>query len=91
MRRDVFIENDSGGLSVIAAGAADEIIEDGRENDLQFVERHQALLLKLYGDDSLPVRIVVDEPLMADLKDRQREGRLGMVAADSRVWRRLSA
>jgi hypothetical protein len=34
---------------------------------------------------------VVDHPLMADLKDRQREGRLDMVAADRRVWRRLSA
>ena len=66
MRRDIFIENDSGGLSVIAAAAADAIIEDGRENDLRFVEGHQALLLMLYGDDSLPVRVVVDEPLTAD-------------------------
>ncbi|HEY3696438.1 hypothetical protein [Phenylobacterium sp.] len=33
----------------------------------------------------------VDDPLMADLEDRQREGRLDMVAADRRVWRRLSA
>ena len=66
VRRDIFIENDSGGLSVIAAAAADAIIEDGRENDLRFVEGHQALLLMLYGDDSLPVRVVVDEPLTAD-------------------------
>jgi len=34
---------------------------------------------------------VVDDPLMADLEDRQREGRLDMVAADRRVWRRLHA
>jgi hypothetical protein len=27
---------------------------------------HQALLLELYGDDSLPVRAVVDEPLTSD-------------------------
>ena len=42
MRRDIFIENDSGGLSVIAAAAADAIIGDQRENDLQFVVGHQA-------------------------------------------------
>ena len=65
MRRDVYIENDSGGLSVLAAAAADAIAEDARENDLRFVEAHQAMLLELYGDDSLPVRFVVDEPLTA--------------------------
>lgn len=63
MRRDVYIENDSGGLSVIAAAAAGAIIDDGRADDMRFVDGHQALLLELYGDDSLPVRIVVDEPL----------------------------
>ena len=66
MRRDVYIENDSGGLSVIAAAAADAIIADERSDDLGFVEGHQALLLELYGDDSMPVRIVVDEPLAPD-------------------------
>jgi hypothetical protein len=33
----------------------------------------------------------VADPLMADLEDRQRHGRLDMVAADRRVWGRLSA
>lgn len=33
----------------------------------------------------------IDDPLMADLEDRQRQGRLDMVSADRRVWRRLSA
>src|SRR5688572_15148701 len=66
MRRDVYIENDSGGLSVIATAAADAIIADGRSDDVGFVEDHQALLLELYGDDSMPVRIVVDEPLTSD-------------------------
>ncbi|MGH7679133.1 MAG: hypothetical protein ACRENU_11745 [Gemmatimonadaceae bacterium] len=66
MRRDVYIENDSGGFSVLAADAVDAIIEDQRSDDFQFVKNYKALLLELYGDDSLPVRIVVDEPLTAD-------------------------
>jgi hypothetical protein len=66
MRRDVFIVNDSGGLSVIAADAADAIIKDARKNDLRFVKDQKALLLELYGDDSMPVRIVVNEPLRDD-------------------------
>ena len=66
MRRDVFIANDSGGLSVIAADAADAIIQDARADDLRFVSEHKALLLELCGDDSMPVRIVVDEPLRPD-------------------------
>src|SRR5262245_8956572 len=66
MRRDVFIANDSGGLSVIAADAADAIIQDARANDLRFVTDYKALLIELYGDDSMPVRIVVDEPLGTD-------------------------
>src|SRR6476661_8976129 len=66
MRRDVYIENDSGGFSVLAADAVEAIIEDRRSDDFQFVAGHKAMLLELYGDDSLPVRIVVDEPLTAD-------------------------
>jgi len=66
MRRDVYIENDSGGFSVLAADAVEAIIDDQRSDDFQFVAGHKALLLELYGDDSLPVRIVVDEPLTAD-------------------------
>ena len=63
MRRDVFIQNDSGGLSVLAADAVDDIIEDSRADDMRLVAAHKAMLLELYGDDSMPVRIVVDEPL----------------------------
>jgi hypothetical protein len=66
MRRDVFIQNDSGGFSVLAADAVDEIIDDGRSDDMRFVAAYKALLLELYGDDSMPVRIVVDEPLAPD-------------------------
>jgi hypothetical protein len=66
MRRDVYIENDSGGFSVVAADAVDAIIEDHRNDDARFVTGHKALLLELYGDDSMIVRIVVDEPLRDD-------------------------
>jgi hypothetical protein len=66
MRRDVFIANDSGGFSVVAADAVDDIIADARSDDMRFVTGHKALLLELYGDDSMPVRIVVDEPLRPD-------------------------
>ncbi len=66
MRRDVFISNDSGGLSVVAADAVPAIIEDGREDDRAFAAKHQAILLSLHGDDSPIVRIVVDEPLTPD-------------------------
>jgi hypothetical protein len=66
MRRDVYIENDSGGLSVLAADAVDDIIEDSRADDFRFVAAYKALLLELYGDDSMLVRIVVDEPLDAE-------------------------
>jgi hypothetical protein len=35
MRRDVYIENDSGGFSMVAADAVDAIIEDAREDDFR--------------------------------------------------------
>jgi hypothetical protein len=66
MRRDVFIANDSGGLSVVATDALQDIIDDGRSDDYPFVTGWKALLLDLYGDDSMPVRIVFDEPLTPD-------------------------
>jgi hypothetical protein len=66
VRRDVYIQNDSGGFSVLAADAADDIITDGRTDDMRFVTGHKALLLELYGDDSMPVRIVINEPLTGD-------------------------
>lgn len=66
MRRDVYIQNDSGGFSVLAADAVDAIIEDGRDDDARFVNEHKAMLIELYGDDSMTVRMVVDEPLTAE-------------------------
>ena len=46
MRRDVFISNDSGALSVIAADAIDAIIADGRSDDEALVKQFKALLLE---------------------------------------------
>lgn len=66
MRRDVFIDNDSGGLSVVAAARVPEIVADARRHDGLIAETGGALLLELYGDDSMPVRVVADEPLTAD-------------------------
>jgi hypothetical protein len=66
MRRDLYIENDSGGFSVVAADAVDAIIEDQRSDDFKFVKDRKAMLIELYGDDSMVVRTVVDEPLTAD-------------------------
>lgn len=66
MRRDTYLSNDSGGLSVVAADVLDALIGDGRANDFDVVGSHKALLLELYGDDSMPVRVVVDEPLRPD-------------------------
>ncbi len=66
MRRDFFLDNDSGGLSVLAGARVPEMIADARENDSVFMESRGALLLELYGDDSMPVRVVADEPLTAD-------------------------
>lgn len=63
MRRDVFIDNDSGGLSVVAAARVPEIVADARASDGLIASSGGALLLELYGDDSMPVRIVADEPL----------------------------
>ena len=70
MRRDVFIANDSGGFSVLSADAVDAIIEDGRSDDERFVATYKAMLIELYGDDAMPVRIVVDEPLHQDEEEQ---------------------
>ena len=69
MRRDVYIENDSGAFSVVAADAVDAIIEDQRDDDLKFVSTRKAMLIELYGDDYMPIRIVVDEPLTQQEQD----------------------
>lgn len=59
MRYDCFIQNDSGGFSVLAGSALDRAIDDEREHDRQLVQDRQVILLMLEGDDSFPCRVVV--------------------------------
>jgi hypothetical protein len=66
MRRDAFLANDSGGLSLLAGDAVEAVIEDARASDARFAAEDKVVLLELYGDDAMPVRVVVDEPLQPD-------------------------
>ncbi|MGH7463443.1 MAG: hypothetical protein ACREMA_20740, partial [Longimicrobiales bacterium] len=65
-RRDVYVQNDSGGFSIIPSSAIARIIEDNRNDDLSIVVDHQAILVSLYGDDSFPARVVIGGALTAD-------------------------
>jgi hypothetical protein len=66
LRRDVYIQNDSSGFSVVACAALDRIIEDDRHDDRAVVLDHQAVLLALDGDDSFPARLVLGGALTAE-------------------------
>jgi hypothetical protein len=63
MRKDFFIENDSGAFTITSAGVVPGVIEDGRQNDAQFARDNQVILVSLVGDDSFIARVVHDEPL----------------------------
>lgn len=63
MRRDVYIVNDAGSWSVIAAEAVDQIIQDDRNQDEQFVQAFSAALFAIEGDDYSVIRIVANESL----------------------------
>lgn len=65
MRKDIYVENDSGGMSLLSSSVLEKVIDDGRENDQQFVDAHEAVLGSLVGDDSFVARVVVGEPLTA--------------------------
>lgn len=65
MRRDVYVVNDAGSWSVVAADAVTDIIADNREHDETFVNAHQAALFQIEGDDYSVIRVVVAEPLTA--------------------------
>lgn len=65
MRRDVYIENDSGGFSVTSGASVDAVISAGGGLDGLAAAR-EALLVELSGDDSMPVRLVVNEPLQPE-------------------------
>lgn len=63
MRKDVFVANDSGGFSILSSSVVDRAIEDGRQNDVDFVEAGEVILVTLAGDDSFIARVVVGEAL----------------------------
>ncbi len=70
MREDVYIENDSGGMSLLSSSVLEEVIDDARDNDGGFVNNHEAILASLVGDDSFIARVVVGEPLTADEQEQ---------------------
>jgi len=70
MRKDVFVQNDSGGLSVMSSSVVERMIDDARDNDLQFVTAHEAILGGLVGDASFVGRVVVGEPLLPEEKEQ---------------------
>ncbi|MGI0486451.1 hypothetical protein ACN4EK_13510 [Pantanalinema rosaneae CENA516] len=63
MRRDVYIVNDAGSWSVVAAEAVDQIIQDDRTQDDQFVQNFSVCLIGIEGDDYSVIRIVANESL----------------------------
>jgi hypothetical protein len=65
MRKDVYIQNDSGAYCILSSAVLPRVVEDQRENDAQFVEAHEVVLLSLVGDDSFVARVVVGEELTA--------------------------
>jgi hypothetical protein len=70
MRQDVYVENDSGGLSILASSVVDRVIADGRARDASFSAAHEAVLVRLEGDDSFIARVVADEPLTAEEQEQ---------------------
>jgi hypothetical protein len=66
MRKDVYVANDSGGMSVLSSSVIERVIDDGREDDGAFVQAHEAILGSLAGDDSFIARVVLDEPLLPE-------------------------
>jgi hypothetical protein len=70
MRKDVYVSNDSGGMSILSRSVLERVIDDSRENDGAFVRAQEAILGSLVGDDSFIARVVVDEPL---LEEEERE------------------
>jgi hypothetical protein len=63
MRKDMYVQNDSGGYSLLSSSVVERVIDDARENDGAFVKAHEAILGSLVGDDSFLARVVVGEAL----------------------------
>lgn len=66
MRMDFFLENDSGGLSILSEASAKRVVKDAQKRGGLAGDPHGGLLLELYGDDAMPFRVVADEPLSAE-------------------------
>lgn len=69
-RNDCYIQNDSGGFSILSGAALDRAIADARMHDHQMAMDHQVILLMLEGDDSFPCRVVVGGELTGQ-EDRE--------------------
>ncbi len=63
MRQDVFVQNDSGGMSILSSSVVDRAIADALGNAASLAAAHQAILVALAGDDSFIARVVANEPL----------------------------
>lgn len=70
MRKDFYVENDSGAWSLLSSSVVERVIDDGREDDGAFVRGQEVVLASLVGDDSFIARVVVGEPL-APAEDEQ--------------------
>jgi hypothetical protein len=70
MRQDVYVGNDSGGLSVLSSSVVERVVDDARNDDKQFVAAHEAILGMLAGDSAFVARVVVGEALTADEQEQ---------------------
>ena len=70
MRQDVYIENDSGGMSILSSSVVDRAIAGARGNDASFAAAHEAILVLLEGDDSFIARVVANEPLTEEEEEQ---------------------
>jgi len=75
MRRDVYIQNDAGSWSIVVSEAVDQIIQDNRNQDDQFVQAFSAALFLIEGDDYSVIRIVANESL-TDVEAAEWVGRI---------------
>jgi hypothetical protein len=74
VRKDVPVQNDSGGLSLISSAVMDRVIDDNRENDQAFAEAHEVVLLTLPGDETF-VGLILGRSDRGGTKAARRTGR----------------
>jgi hypothetical protein len=66
MRKDVYVSNDSGGMSILSRSVLERVIDDGRENDGRSCARRRRSWAASSVTTSFIARVVVDEPLRAE-------------------------